>query len=89
MDVWSQRQRSVLTSFLANWADPVTDAQQQKTRIADREQFIHETGDKHGIKGYQYSPLEREKVVEFLSRLGDVQRKQKAEFEKFQVRIHF
>ncbi|KIK01859.1 hypothetical protein K443DRAFT_678003 [Laccaria amethystina LaAM-08-1] len=72
------------TDLVAHHGRLLAEAEQQKTRIADREQFIHETGDKHGIKGYQYSPLEREKVVEFLSRLGDVQRKQKAEFEKFQ-----
>lgn len=61
--------------------------QAQERRIADREELIREIGVKHGIKGYDYSPLEREKVVEFISRLGDVQRRQRAEFESAQVRV--
>ena len=42
-------------------------------------------GELFGIKGYNYSPLEERKVVEFVSRVGDVQRKQKMDFEKLQV----
>jgi hypothetical protein len=38
------------------------------------------------MKGYDSTPLEREKVIEFISRLGDMQKKQRAEFDKLQVR---
>lgn len=51
----------------------------------EREQLIHEISGKHDIKGFGHSPLEREKVVEFISRLGDSQRKQRAELERLQV----
>jgi hypothetical protein len=37
------------------------------------------------VKGYNYSPLEREKIIEFINNLENLQRKQKAEFEKYQV----
>jgi DNA repair protein RAD50 len=42
-------------------------------------------GELFSIKGYNSSPLEERKVVEFVSRLGDVQRKRKMDFEKLQV----
>ncbi|KDR82825.1 hypothetical protein GALMADRAFT_112894 [Galerina marginata CBS 339.88] len=60
------------------------EAEEQRKRIAQREQAIHEIGDIYGIKGFSHSPLEREKILEFLSRLGDVQRRQQHEFEKLQ-----
>ncbi|KAF8967155.1 AAA domain-containing protein [Flammula alnicola] len=62
----------------------VAEAEEQHRRIQQREQVIHEIGDVYGIKGFNYSPLERDKVLEFLSRLGDVQRRQQAEYEKLQ-----
>jgi DNA repair protein RAD50 len=37
------------------------------------------------MKGYDHTPLEREKVIEFISRLSDLQKRQRAEFEKLQV----
>ena len=53
--------------------------------MSEREQAIRETGELFGIKGYNYSPLDERKVVEFISRLGDIQRKHKMDFEKLQV----
>jgi len=38
------------------------------------------------MKGYDYTSLEREKVIEFISRLGDMQKNQRVEFDKLQVR---
>lgn len=55
-------------------------------RIGEREELIREISDKHNIKGYNHSPLERDKVVEFVSRVGDLQRRQRSEYEKLQVR---
>jgi DNA repair protein RAD50 len=37
------------------------------------------------MKGYDCTPLEREKVIEFISRLSDLQKKHRKEFEKLQV----
>jgi DNA repair protein RAD50 len=59
--------------------------QAHKQRIVEREQLIHDISEKYGIKGFSHTPLERDKVVEFLTRLGEVQRKQSAELEKHQV----
>ncbi|KIJ61154.1 hypothetical protein HYDPIDRAFT_31663 [Hydnomerulius pinastri MD-312] len=42
------------------------------------------SSDKHNIDGYSHSPLEWEKVNEFISRLGDLQRRQRDEYEKLQ-----
>ena len=40
------------------------------------------------MKGYDSSPLERDKVIDFITRLEELQRRQKAEFEKHQVNLH-
>ncbi|KAF8627436.1 hypothetical protein AX17_006250 [Amanita inopinata Kibby_2008] len=61
------------------------EAEAQNRRIMEREQMIHEISEKYDIKGFKHSPLEREKVIEFLSKLGDTQRKQRVEFEKLQA----
>lgn len=37
--------------------------------------------------GYDHTPLEREKVLEFIARLEELQRKQKMEFDKHQVHL--
>ncbi|KAF9783547.1 AAA domain-containing protein [Thelephora terrestris] len=57
----------------------------QSRRIEERETLIRSIGAKHHLKGYDHSPLEREKVLEFLSRLGDLQRSQNAETERLQT----
>lgn len=72
------------TQLVAVHGGLVAEAEAQKQRIAEREQLIHDISEKYGIKGFSHSPLEREKVVEFLTRLGEVQRKQNAELEKRQ-----
>ncbi|KAH0832358.1 P-loop containing nucleoside triphosphate hydrolase protein [Lanmaoa asiatica] len=56
-------------------------------RLIEREELIREISEKHNIKGYSHSPLEREKVNEFIYRLGDLQRKQLSEYEKLQREI--
>jgi DNA repair protein RAD50 len=47
--------------------------------------LISEISAQNNIKGYDYAPLEREKIIEFISRLNELQRKQKLEFGKLQV----
>ncbi|KAG2126539.1 P-loop containing nucleoside triphosphate hydrolase protein [Suillus clintonianus] len=61
------------------------EAKAHDRRISEREELIREISDKNIIKGYNHSPLEREKVVEFVSRLGDLQRRQRSEYEKLQT----
>lgn len=61
------------------------EAKAHDRRISEREELIREISDKNNIKGYNHTPLEREKVVEFVSRLGDLQRRQRSEFDKLQT----
>ncbi|KAG2155166.1 P-loop containing nucleoside triphosphate hydrolase protein [Suillus bovinus] len=61
------------------------EAKAHDRRISEREELIREISNKHNIKGYNHTPLEREKVVEFVSRLGDLQRRQRSEFDKLQT----
>ncbi|KAL4080977.1 P-loop containing nucleoside triphosphate hydrolase protein [Scleroderma citrinum] len=62
----------------------VAEAKAHERRIIEREELIRGISDKHNIKGYDHSPLEREKVTEFIMRLGDLQRSQRANYEKLQ-----
>jgi DNA repair protein RAD50 len=55
--------------------------------LIEREELIREISNKHHIKGYNHSPLEREKINEFIYRLGDLQSKQRSEYEKLQSEI--
>ncbi|KAG5639217.1 hypothetical protein H0H81_005696 [Sphagnurus paluster] len=73
------------TELVAQHGGLVAEAEAQNQRLAEREQLIHEISEKHGIKGFTISPLEREKVIEFLSRLTETKNKHRAELEKFQT----
>lgn len=61
------------------------EAKAHDRRISEREELICDISDKNNIKGYNHTPLEREKVIEFVSRLGDLQRRQRSEFDKLQT----
>ncbi|KAF8552026.1 hypothetical protein OG21DRAFT_1486552 [Imleria badia] len=63
------------------------EAKAHERRLIEREELIREISDKHNIKGYSHSPLERENVNEFIHRLGDLQSKQRSEYEKLQSEI--
>lgn len=63
------------------------EAKAHERRIAEREELIRDISDKQNIKGYSHSPLEREKVNEFISRLGDLQRRQHADYKKLQAEV--
>lgn len=47
--------------------------------------MIREIGAKYEIKGYDHSPLEREKVLEFITRLGELRRRQNLETDELRV----
>ncbi|KAG6818307.1 hypothetical protein H0H93_006082, partial [Arthromyces matolae] len=64
---------------------PVSIPKAQKQRLVEREQLIHEIADKHNIKGFNITPLEREKVVDFLSKLADLKNKHRTELERLQA----
>jgi len=49
--------------------------------------LIRQISAQHGIKGYDASPLEKEKIAEFSARLGALQRQQADEAGQIQVRI--
>ncbi|GLB38321.1 putative repair protein [Lyophyllum shimeji] len=72
------------TQLVAQQGGLMAEAEAQNQRLAEREQLIHEISEKHGIRGFNISPLEREKVVEFLSRLNETQNRRRIEFEKLQ-----
>ena len=53
--------------------------------MAEREQLIRDISIKHQLRGYDHSPLEKDKVLQFGSRLADLQQRQNAETESLQV----
>ncbi|KAF8134783.1 AAA domain-containing protein [Mycena galopus ATCC 62051] len=56
----------------------------QQDRIAEREALIHKLGEKFKIKGFSSSGLVSEQVVEFVSKLDALVRKQKGTVETLQ-----
>lgn len=62
--------------------------QAQEERIQTREVLIREISTRQNIRGYDHSPLEREKVFEFINRLNDLQDKQVRQLEEIQVRVY-
>ncbi|KAL0961152.1 hypothetical protein HGRIS_006124 [Hohenbuehelia grisea] len=79
--------RKVLSDVLQEQGALRGQAELQQTRIADREELICTIAKQHDIRGFDSRPLEREKVVEFVSKLSDLQRKQKSQLEKLQSDI--
>ena len=73
--------------YLRSCSIPGTQAQSR--RIEESEALIRSIGAKYHLKGYDYSPLEREKVVEFISRFDDLRRRHNAETESLQVRSNY
>ncbi|KAG6830973.1 hypothetical protein H0H87_006624 [Tephrocybe sp. NHM501043] len=72
------------TELVAQHGGLVAESEAQDQRLSEREHLIHEIGEKYGIKGFHVSPLEREQVVEFLSRLNETKNKHRMELEKLQ-----
>lgn len=63
----------------------LTIVQHQEERIQTREVLIREISTRQNIRGYEHSPLERDKVLEFITRLTDLQDKQTRHLENLQV----
>ncbi|KDQ62331.1 hypothetical protein JAAARDRAFT_66083 [Jaapia argillacea MUCL 33604] len=56
-------------------------------RVSDREELIRTIAGKYQMKGYDHSPLEKEKVADFISRLEDLVRQKASETEKLQSEV--
>lgn len=56
-----------------------------QTVLEEREGLIRELSVKYQMKGFDHSPLEREKVLDFISRLTELQQRQNQETERLQV----
>ncbi|THH27305.1 hypothetical protein EUX98_g6880 [Antrodiella citrinella] len=56
----------------------------QDQLLADREELIREIAAKHQMKGYDHTHLSRDEILEFISKLSDLQRSQNRETEKLQ-----
>ncbi|TFK64624.1 hypothetical protein BDN72DRAFT_963073 [Pluteus cervinus] len=66
----------------------ISEAKNQEVKIRDRETIIHELGDKYSIKGFNHSQLDSTAILQFLSKFGDMQRKQATEFEQLKADLH-
>ncbi|KAG9308463.1 P-loop containing nucleoside triphosphate hydrolase protein [Chiua virens] len=81
------RARRTHVELINEHGELAAEAKAHNRRLSEREELIREISDKHNIKGFNHTPLEREKVNEFIYRLGDLQRKQRSEYEKLQSEI--
>jgi DNA repair protein RAD50 len=53
--------------------------------VRERESAIREVAKTHNFAGYDYSPLEDAKIVEFVDKLHDLVRRAEADLRKLQV----
>ncbi|KAH9947593.1 P-loop containing nucleoside triphosphate hydrolase protein [Amylocystis lapponica] len=60
------------------------EAKAQEGRITDREALIRDISAKQQIKGYDHSPLEREKVLDFITKLSELKRRRNLETDRLQ-----
>ncbi|KAN0125486.1 P-loop containing nucleoside triphosphate hydrolase protein [Lactarius tabidus] len=65
----------------------IAEAKAQEERIHDRETLIHEIATQNGIRGFDVSPLERDKVQDFSTKLSTLSAQQTAEVERIQNEI--
>ncbi|SRR6266702_948136 len=55
--------------------------------MLDREALIREIAAQNGIRGFDASPLERDKVLDFTTKLSSLLVRQTAEVDRIQVRL--
>ncbi|KAI0345847.1 hypothetical protein BDW22DRAFT_1353452 [Trametopsis cervina] len=77
-------QRSAYTAKVSEHGQLAAEAKAHEAVLRDREETIRELSTKHHLKGYDHSPLEREKIIEFITRLTDLQRNQNNETDSLQ-----
>ncbi|KAE9395078.1 hypothetical protein BT96DRAFT_163110 [Gymnopus androsaceus JB14] len=78
----SRKSREVLVDEVSGLN---TEAKHQQQRLKDREQLIRDIGAKFGIGNFGQEPLDGPTVLEFISRLDDLKRKQNNELEALQM----
>lgn len=59
--------------------------QAYERNLKDRESAVREVAKTHNFGGYDYSPLEDNKIVEFVDKLHELVRKAEADLKKLQV----
>ena len=59
--------------------------QAQEERILDREALIREIATQYSIRGFDVSPLEHNRVIDFTTKLGSLLGQQTTEVERIQV----
>ncbi|RXW22871.1 hypothetical protein EST38_g2975 [Candolleomyces aberdarensis] len=76
--------RDQLSELLSAKGQLSAEAEQQRQRIGEREQTIREISKQHSMHVAGSQSLERDQVVEFMSRIVEIQRRHRTEFEKLQ-----
>ncbi|KAI9443279.1 hypothetical protein H4582DRAFT_1808403 [Lactarius indigo] len=65
----------------------IAEAKAQEERVLDREVLIREIAAQNGIRGFDTSPLERDKVLDFTTKLSSLLVQQTAEVDRIQNEI--
>ncbi|KAH9049850.1 hypothetical protein EDB84DRAFT_1555814 [Lactarius hengduanensis] len=65
----------------------IAEAKAQEERVLDREALIREIATQNGIRGFDVSPLERDKVLDFTTKLSSLLVQQTAEVDRIQNEI--
>ncbi|KAJ2934603.1 hypothetical protein H1R20_g2487, partial [Candolleomyces eurysporus] len=76
--------RDQLSDLLSAKGQLSAEAEQQRQRINEREQTIRDISKQHSMHVAGSQSLERDQVVEFMSRIVEIQRRHRTEFEKLQ-----
>lgn len=63
----------------------VADGQAYERNLKDREAAVKEAANAHDFSGYDYSPLEEAKVIDFIDKLHELVRKAESDLKKLQV----
>jgi DNA repair protein RAD50 len=61
------------------------DQQAYERNLKDREAAVKEAANSHDFAGYDYSPLEEAKIVDFIDKLNELVRKAESDLKKLQV----
>jgi DNA repair protein RAD50 len=60
-------------------------AQAYERNVKEREAAVKEAADAHDFAGYDYSPLEDAKIVDFIDKLNELVKKAESDLKKLQV----
>jgi DNA repair protein RAD50 len=57
--------------------------------VREREAAVREAAKTHNFAGYDYSPLEEHKVVDFVDKLHELVRKAESDYKRLQVSLSY